>query len=141
MRDLANRILFLAGTTLLAAAVIYGAPSTPAWPDPTHGRVSVRVASAVDLLAVVAPVRAALKRKSAHHTDTVEPNGASCPDTMPLSPPSSDAPVPMPNGKVASPCPAAGSDAQSDIARGPALATPEPLNSKQLIAPRAKTPG
>jgi hypothetical protein len=149
VRDFTHRILSLAGTTLLAAAVIYGAPSTPAHVE--HD--PVRVAAATDLLAVVTPIRAALKLTSRHRSDTVKPNGASCPgaDSAPLLPSpgigsaensvqNAQPPV-VPNGKVASPCPASGNDARTDIVRGPALATPEPLNSKHLIAPREKMPG
>ena len=153
MRDFTHRILFLAGTTLLAAAVIYGAPATPAWPDLNVEHRAARVAVATDLLAVVTPIRAALKLTSRHRTDTVKPNGASCPDadTAPLLPsqgigsaensaPNAQPPA-VSNGKVASPCPAVGSDARTDIVHGPGLATPEPLNSKRLIAPREKMPG
>jgi hypothetical protein len=134
-------------------AVVYGAPSTPEWPDPALGHAPVRIAAGTDLLAVVTPIRAALNLTSRHRTDTVKPNGASCPgaDTAPLLPSqgigSADnsvqnaQPPAVPNGKVASPCPATGSDARTDIVRGPALATPEPLNSKHLIAPREKMPG
>ena len=146
MRDLTHRILFLAGTTLLAAAILYGAPSTSAWPDPGIA-TPVRVASAADLLAVVAPVRGAVNRNAARNTDTVRPNAASCPgaNTSSLLPPASDstenpgqnAPA---NGKFST-CPNAGSDAQTDIARGQGLAKPEPLNSKQLIAPSPKFRG
>ena len=110
-------------------------------------------ASATDLLAVVTPIRDALDLTSRHRNDTVKPNGASCPgaDNASVLPSQGigskensvqNAPTPaVPNGKLASPCPATGSDARTDIVRGPALATPEPLNSKHLIAPREKMPG
>jgi hypothetical protein len=147
VRDLTHRILFLAGTALLAAAILYGAPSTSTWPDPGI-TTPVRVASAADLLAVVVPVRAAMNRNAARNTDTVKPNAAGCPDanTSSLLPPASDlaenpeqnsAPA---NGKFST-CPNAASDAQTDIARGQGLAKPEPFNSKQLIAPTPKSRG
>jgi len=150
VRDLTHRILLIAGTTLLGAAVIYGAPSTPVWPG---SAAPVRLASAADIAPIVAPVRVVLKRKSTHHTDSVKPNGASCPgaNTLPAIPPANDdagqsaaqnsPATAIPKGKLAVPCPPTGSDAQADIARGHAIATPEPLNSKQLIAPAPKTPG
>ena len=82
-------------------------------------------------------------------TATVAPNGTSCPS------PNTQATIP-PLGKPAIPpgtapdntpagapkivdnttCRATGSDAETNIARGNALAKPEPLNSPTLIAPR-----
>lgn len=148
MRDLSHRILLVAGTTVLGMVVIYGPPSTPVWPE--SGRV--RMAFAGDIPAVVAPLRVALKRKSVHHTDTVKPNGASCPgaDTAPLIAAASNgssesaaqnSPAAPARGNIASSCPATKGDARADIARGHALAKPEPLNSKQLIAPAPKSRG
>ena len=145
MHVLTHRILLVAGTTLLGVAVIYGAPPTPVWPESWQ----VRTASAADFSSVVAPLRVAMKRKSAHRTDTIKPNGASCPGavTAPLIPPASNQSsestvqnspaAPPPGGTIASSCPATKGDARADIARGHALATPEPLNSKQLIGPKA----
>jgi len=143
VRDLAHRMLFLAGTTLLAAAVIYGAPSTSAWPDPL-ATARVRVASTADTADLLA-IAASIDRKSRRPTDSVKPNGAGCPgantaslNDQPTENIQNSAPA---NGNAASPCRAPASDAQTDIARGQGLATPEPLNSKQLIAPRAKSRG
>ncbi len=65
-------------------------------------------------------------------SDTVNPNGARCPESnsAALAPPAGS---PAANARNA--CPATGSDARTDIA-GPLLAKPEPLNSPQLMAPR-----
>jgi hypothetical protein len=49
---------------------------------------------------------------------------------------SSTPPLPDETARVPSARSATGSDARTDIARGPSLAKPEPLNSPQLMLPR-----
>lgn len=85
-----------------------------------------------------------------HHrpTATVAPNGTSCPspNTQPTIPPlgkpaiapdtaHDNSPVIAPNIVGNGACPPTGSDAATNIARGNALAKPEPLNSPTLIVP------
>lgn len=94
---------------------------------------------------------AAVATPPSHHrpTATVVPNGTSCPlqNTQPEIPPdgktaimpdsahgSAPATAPIITGNTI--CRPTGSDAATNIARGNALAKPEPLNSPTLITPR-----
>lgn len=91
---------------------------------------------------------AAAATHAPHHrpTATVVP-GCPSPNTQAAIPPlgkpniapdiaQDGAPVTAPITAGNSTCPATGSDAQTNIARGHALAKPEPLNSPTLITPR-----
>lgn len=102
--------------------------------------------SGLALTASAAPAGAA----TLHHrpTATVEPNGTSCPiqSTPPTISPGKGAaaaenshdnaipPGPVITGNTV--CSATDGDAATNIARGNALAKPEPLNSPTLITPR-----
>lgn len=88
---------------------------------------------------------------TSHHrpTATVAPNGTSCPSqsTQPEIPPDGKTAIIPDNAHGSAPatapiitgntiCRPTGSDAATNIARGNALAKPEPLNSPTLITPR-----
>lgn len=113
-----------------------------------RARVVITVVAALVLIASAVP--AATVAKGSHHvsTATVSPNGTSCPsaNTQPTIPPlgtpaitpdnvHDTAPATAPIIAGNSTCPVTGSDAETNIARGKALAKPEPLNSPSLITP------
>lgn len=105
--------------------------------------------SALALTASAASAATAAQPSHYRPTATVAPNGTSCPSpntqatVPPLGRPAiapdtahDNSPAAAPNIAANPTCPATGSDAETNIARGHALAKPEPLNSPTLIAPR-----
>lgn len=108
------------------------------------------IVSVLGAIAVTA-VSAATAAEPSHHRSTasVVPNGTSCPssNTQATIPPvgrgavlpdtaHDSAQAGAPNIVGSATCPPTASDAQTNIARGNALAKPEPLNSPTLITPR-----
>lgn len=109
----------------------------------------ITLMSALALIASAATAMTATQ--SSHHrpTATVAPNGTSCPSSdaqpgIPADGKTAITPERAHSGALAMPpivtgtttCPATGSDAETNIARGNTWAKPEPLNSPSLITPQ-----
>ena len=95
---------------------------------------------------------AGLHRWHIRRSETVRPDGSSCPEAIgaPMVPPvvnqpatTSGKPAVIPPGNhdanATSPCPSSAGVARTDVARGPSLAKPEPLNAPQLMVPKTRS--